>query len=37
MVRPDKISLIVQEVYAEHNSGAEAQNSYFFKVVSSRA
>ena len=27
MVRPDKVSLIVQEIYAEHRLGAEAQNS----------
>ena len=37
MVRPDKVSLIVREIYAEHSLGTEAQNSYFLKVVSSRA
>ena len=37
MVRPDKVSLIVREIYAEHSLGAEAPNSYFLKVVSSRA
>ena len=37
MVRPDKVSLIVREIYAEHSLGVEAQNSYFLKVVSSRA
>ena len=37
MVRLNKVSLIVQEIYAEHSLGAEAQNSYFLKVVSSRA
>ena len=26
MVRPDKVSLIVREIYAEHGLGAEAQN-----------
>ena len=36
MVRPDKVSLIVREVHAEHSSRAEAQNSYSLKVVSSR-
>ena len=30
MVRLNKVSLIVQEIYAEHSSGAKAQNSYFF-------
>ena len=27
MVRLDKVILIVQEIYAEHRLGAEAQNS----------
>ena len=36
MVLPDKVSLIVREIYAEHRLGAEAQNSHFVKVVSSR-
>ena len=27
MVRPDKVSLIVREIYAEHRLGVEAQNS----------
>ena len=37
MVYPDKVSLIVREIYAKHSLGAEVQNSYFLKVVSSRA
>ena len=27
MVRPDKVILIVREIYAEHKLGAETQNS----------
>ena len=27
MVRPDKVSLIVREIYAEHRLGVKAQNS----------
>ena len=27
MVRPDKVSLIVREIYAKHRLGDEAQNS----------